>query len=188
MSSFSRSDITMTASVDIEPENQEPGHRASQLLASLDAGDILPEADIVSNILDKLDRNLRTSSSVLNYINNIREGVSVSKHFLEAKSSEQSHTLRTALALFQKLFVYLKNAEDGIEDTYDGDEDNDDPGETRKRRKKTAGTKKLSRCVKLQGDKNGSKADKLQYIVRDVIFYIGEHRMGYFLALISIYS
>ena len=186
--SISRSDITMTASVDIEAEDQEPGHRASQLLASLDAGDILPEADIVSNILDKLDRNLRTSSSVLNYINNIREGVTVTDHFLEAKSSEQSPTLRTALALFQKLFVYLKNAEDGIEDTYDGDEDNDDPGENRKRRKKTAGSKKLSRSVKLQGDKNGSKADKLQYIIRDVIFYIGEYMMVYFLSLTSIYS
>ena len=166
----------MTASVDFEVEDQEPGHRAAQLLASLDAGDILPEADIVSNILDKLDRNLRTSSSVLNYINNIREGVSVSDHFLETKSSEQSPTLQTALALFQKLYVYLKNAEDGIEDTYDGDEDNDDPGEDRKRRKKTGGSKKLSRAVKLQGDKAGTKADKLQYIVRDVIFYIGKHR------------
>ena len=48
--------------------------------------------------------------------------------------------------------------------------------EDRKRRKKTAGSKKLSRAVKLQGDKNGAKADKLQYIVRDVIFYIGKHR------------
>ena len=166
----------MTASVDIETDSKEPGHRASQLLASLDAGDILPEADIVSNILDKLDRNLRTSSSVLNYINTIREGVSVSDHFLETKSSEQSPNLQTALALFQKLYVYLKNAEDGIEDTYDGDEDNDDPAEGRKRRKKTAGNKKLSRAVKLRGDKNGSKADKLQYIVRDVIFYIGKNK------------
>ena len=170
----------MTASVDVEAEDQEPGHRASQLLASLDAGDILPEADIVSNILDKLDRNLRTCSSVLNYINNIREGVSVSDHFLETKSGEQSPTLQTALALFQKLYVYLKNAEDGIEDTYDGDEDNDEPGEDRKRRKKTAGSKKPSRSVKLQGDKNGSKADKLQYIVRDVIFYIGKQSKFYY--------
>ena len=164
----------MTASIEMEADDQEPGHRAAQLLASLDAGDILPEADIVSNILDKLDRNLRTASSVLNYINNVRDGVSTSDHFLEVKSSEQCLNLQTALALFQKLYIHLKNAEAGVEDTYDGDEDNDDQEENRKRRKKTGGNKKkLSRCIKLQGDRHGCKADKLQYIVRDVIFYIG---------------
>ena len=34
----------------------EPGYRAAQLLSSIDGGDVLPEADIVSNIVDKLER------------------------------------------------------------------------------------------------------------------------------------
>ena len=38
-----------------EPE-LEPGYRAAQLLSSIDGGDVLPEADIVSNIVDKLER------------------------------------------------------------------------------------------------------------------------------------
>ena len=45
--------------VDQAPEedlDQEPGYRAAQLLSSIDGGDLLPEADIVSNIIDKLER------------------------------------------------------------------------------------------------------------------------------------
>ena len=45
--------------VDQEPDkevDQEPGFRAAQLLSSIDGGDLLPEADIVSNIIDKLER------------------------------------------------------------------------------------------------------------------------------------
>lgn len=93
------------------------------------------------------------------------------------RSSDQSPILKSALALFTKLYTHLKNAEAGVEDdTYDGDEDGEMQQEASKRKKKkTVGLKKkLSHCIKLQGDKNGIKADKLQYIVRDVIFYIGE--------------
>ena len=39
--------------LELEPE---PGYRAAQLLSSIDGGDVLPEADIVSNIVDKLER------------------------------------------------------------------------------------------------------------------------------------
>ena len=41
---------------DDEEQYQEPGYRAAQLLSSIDGGDVLPEADIVSNIIDKLER------------------------------------------------------------------------------------------------------------------------------------
>ena len=42
---------------DPEPEPEpEPGYRAAQLLSSIDGGDVLPEADIVANIVDKLER------------------------------------------------------------------------------------------------------------------------------------
>ena len=41
---------------DEEEPYQEPGYRAAQLLSSIDGGDVLPEADIVSNIIDKLER------------------------------------------------------------------------------------------------------------------------------------
>ena len=40
-----------------EPEPEpEPGYRAAQLLSSIDGGDVLPEAEIVSNIVEKLER------------------------------------------------------------------------------------------------------------------------------------
>ena len=39
----------------------EPG-RVDQLLAQLEAGDSLPESDIVCNILDKLERNLEIAA------------------------------------------------------------------------------------------------------------------------------
>ena len=48
---------TSEPELDGEPEPElEPGYRAAQLLSSIDGGDVLPEADIVSNIVDKLER------------------------------------------------------------------------------------------------------------------------------------
>jgi len=154
--------------------DKEPGYRVRQLISSLDAGDTLPEADIVSNIIDKLDRNLRTASCILQYINSCHEpNESDTAHFLEALAHKQSPTLKSALELLKKLYIFLKNAESGIiDDTYDGDDDEDVT--VKKKRKKNIGIKKkASHSIKLSGDKNGSKADKLQFIVRDVIFYIG---------------
>ena len=155
--------------------DNEPGYRVRQLISSLDAGDTLPEADIVSNIIDKLDRNLRTASCILQYINSCYEAnESEVPHFLETLSHKQSPTLKSALELLKKLYIFLKNAEAGvIDDTYDGDDDDQDVT-VRKKRKKNVGIKKKAHTIKLPGDKNGSKADKLQFIVRDVIFYIGE--------------
>ena len=60
-------------------DEKKPGQRAAQLLSSLDGGEILPEADIVCNIIEKLDRNLRAASCILNFINNKEE---VNDHFL----------------------------------------------------------------------------------------------------------
>ena len=53
--------MIQSAWVDNEPELEtepepEPGYRAAQLLSSIDGGDVLPEADIVANIVDKLER------------------------------------------------------------------------------------------------------------------------------------
>ena len=77
-----------------------------------------------------------------------------------------------------KLYGYLRNQEEGLaDDKYDGDEDIEDQQEGlgKKRKKKTGGGKsKASHCIKLKGDKDGSKTNKLQYLVRDVIFYIGK--------------
>ena len=150
----------------------EPGHRHQQLLASLDAGEILPEADIVSNILDKLERNLGTASSLLAHTQAGQEP----GHFLEAEAGQQSATLRAALELFRRLYLHLRRAEAGLADTYDGDEDSDQEEATRRRRKGGGGRRRAAHRVKLQGDKHGGKADKLQYLVRDVIFYIGENK------------
>ena len=60
-------------------DEKKPGQRAAQLLSSLDGGEILPEADIVCNIIEKLDRNLRAASCILNFINNKEEA---NDHFL----------------------------------------------------------------------------------------------------------
>ena len=150
----------------------EPGHRHQQLLASLDAGEILPEADIVSNILDKLERNLGTASSLLAHTQAGQEP----GHFLEAEAGQQGATLRAALELFRRLYLHLRRAEAGLADTYDGDEDSDQEEATRRRRKGGGGRRRAAHRVKLQGDTHGGKADKLQYLVRDVIFYIGENK------------
>ena len=155
----------------MSPEPTAPGHRHQQLLASLDAGEVLPEADIVSNILDKLERNLRTASSLLAHTQPGQE----TEHFLEAEAGQQGATLSRALELFRRLYLHLGRAEAGLEDTYDGDkeEEEEEEEDTRRRRKGAGGKRRAAHRVKLQGDKHGGKADKLQYLVRDVIFYIG---------------
>ena len=152
-------------------DSEKPGFRSEQLLSSLDAGDTLPEADIVSNIMEKLERNLRTASSLIQYIHSTEE--EKKEHFLGVKSNQQGQSLRTALAIFEKLYTYLKNAEEGIEgEYYDGDEDDQEIKAKKKKKKSVGLKKKISSCIKLKGDKNGSKADKLQFIVRDVVFFI----------------
>ena len=125
----------------------------------------------MSNITEKLERNLRTAASLLHYISCSDEERKT--HFLSSKQNQQGQNLITALALFEKLYKFLKNAEGGIEgEIYDGDED-DQVEKAKKKKKKTVGIKKkASQAIKLQGDKNGTKADKLQFIVRDVVFYI----------------
>ena len=68
--------------------------------------------------------------------------------------------------------------EEGLgEDKYDGDEDIEDQQAqlTKKRKKKGGGKSKTLHCIKLKGDQSGRKTNKLQYLVRDVIFYIGKH-------------
>ena len=47
----------------------------------------------------------------------------------------------------------------------------------RKRKKVGMSKKKSPLAVKLKGDEQGTKADKLQHLVRDVIFYIGLKKM-----------
>ena len=176
-----------------EPELEpEPGYRAAQLLSSIDGGDVLPEADIVSNIVDKLERlvfslfkvrltkhggrNLVTASCLIQFFNNPPDDNL--DHFLLDKTHQQSPSLVSALGLFSKLYGFLRNKEEGLgDDKYDGDEDVEDPGEqTKKRKKKTGGggKSKTSHSIKLKGDQNGTKTSKLQYLVRDVIFYIGK--------------
>ena len=117
-----------------------------------------------------------TASCLLQFINNPSdENI---EHFLLDKSYQQSPNLTSALALFTKLYGFLKNMEDGVgDDKYDGDEDIEDPDQqTKKRKKKTFGSKnKAAHCIKLKGDRSGTKTSKLQYLVRDVIFYIGNH-------------
>ena len=160
----------------MSPEPSAPGHRHQQLLASLDAGEVLPEADIVSNILDKLERNLRTASSLLAHTQPGQE----TEHFLEAEAGQQGATLSRALELFRRLYLHLGRAEAGLEDTYDGDkEEEEEEEDTRRRRKGAGGRRRAAHRVKLQGDKHGGKADKLQYLVRDVIFYIGSQYISY---------
>ena len=109
----------------MSPEPGAPGHRHQQLLASLDAGEVLPEADIVSNILDKLERNLRTASSLLAHTQPGQE----TEHFLEAEAGQQSATLSRALELFRRLYLHLGRAEAGLEDTYDGDKEEEEEEE-----------------------------------------------------------
>ena len=79
------------------------------------------------------------------------------------------------------MFNTLRKREEGlIDDSYDADADADDPvpPEEKKKRKKVGMSKKKSPlAVKLKGDEQGTKADKLQYLVRDVIFYIGLKKM-----------
>ena len=121
-----------------------------------------------------LNRNLVTASCLTQFLNSPKD--EKVDHFLQEKTERQSPALTSALQLFSKLYGYLKNMEDGVLDqTYDGDEDiEDESRETKKRKKKGVGGKnKAHHSIKLKGDKDGSKTSKLQYLVRDVIFYIG---------------
>ena len=116
-----------------------------------------------------------TASCLIQLFNNPSE--ENTEHFLLDKTHQQSPSLVSALALFSKLYGYLRNKEEGLgEDKYDGDEDIEEENQlTKKRKKKTGGGKsKMSHCIKLKGDKDGTKTSKLQYLVRDVIFYIGK--------------
>ena len=121
-------------------------------------------------------RNLVTASCLIQFFNNRSD--ENQDHFLLDKTHQQSPSLVSALALFSKLYGFLRNKEEGLaEEKYDGDEDVEDQDQqTKKRKKKTAGggKSKTSHSIKLKGDQNGSKTAKLQYLVRDVIFYIGK--------------
>ena len=97
-------------------------------------------------------------------------------HFLVAKTEYQSPSLKSALAVFTNLYSSLKKREEGEGDvSYDGDADGEVPApvEEKKKRKKVS-KKKSPLAIKLRGDEQGAKADKLQFLVRDVIFYIGK--------------
>ena len=45
------------------------GVRLKQTLDSLETGDLLPEADIVCNIVDKLERNLNMAACLIQFAN-----------------------------------------------------------------------------------------------------------------------
>ena len=45
------------------------GVRLKQILDSLETGDLLPEADIVCNIVDKLERNLNLAACLIQFAN-----------------------------------------------------------------------------------------------------------------------
>ena len=105
----------------MSPEPSAPGHRHQQLLASLDAGEVLPEADIVSNILDKLERNLRTASSLLAHTQPGQE----TEHFLEAEAGQQGATLSRALELFRRLYLHLGRAESRLVISSDNNNNHD---------------------------------------------------------------
>ena len=54
------------------------GVRLKQILDSLETGDLLPEADIVCNIVDKLERNLNLAACLIQFANytKVYQGVS----------------------------------------------------------------------------------------------------------------
>ena len=53
-----------------ESENDEKkGTRVKQMLDSLETGDLLPEADIVCNIIDKLERNINIAACLIQFAN-----------------------------------------------------------------------------------------------------------------------
>ena len=99
------------------------------------------------------------------------------------KKEYQSQSLKSALEVFTNLFSTLKRREEGLldDDTYDGDADAEDPAVGEKKRKKKVGIskKKSALSIKLKGDEQGTKANKLQFLVRDVIFYIGTSLLTY---------
>ena len=45
------------------------GVRLKQILDSLETGDLLPEADIVCNIVDKLERNINIAACLIQFAN-----------------------------------------------------------------------------------------------------------------------
>ena len=117
-----------------------------------------------------------TASCLIQFFNN--QSDENLEHFLLDKSHQQSPSLVSALALFSKLYGYLKRMEEGLgDDKYDGDEDIEVPDlQTKKKKKKAVGVKsKSSHSIRLKGDQTGNKTSKLQYLVRDVIFYIGKY-------------
>ena len=129
----------------------------------------------MSNLDISSCRNLVTASCLLQFINCPQD--EKVDHFLQQRTETRTPSLASALKLFSKLYEYLRDREEGVIDhKYDGDEDIDDPDqETKKRKKKSVGSKnKTVHSIRLKGDPDGTKTSKLQYLVRDVIFYIGK--------------
>ena len=54
---------------EIEEEPLIGGVRLKQILDSLETGDLLPEADIVCNIVDKLERNINLAACLIQFAN-----------------------------------------------------------------------------------------------------------------------
>eukprot|EP00090_Calanus_glacialis_P028891 TRINITY_DN46320_c0_g1_i1.p1 TRINITY_DN46320_c0_g1~~TRINITY_DN46320_c0_g1_i1.p1 ORF type:complete len:446 (-),score=177.95 TRINITY_DN46320_c0_g1_i1:9-1346(-) len=150
------------------------GVRLKQILDSLETGDLLPEADIVCNIVDKLERNINIAACLIQFANYTQNDSQ--DHFLVTKKDYQSPSLKSALGVFTNLYSNLKRREEGVlDDSYDGDADAEDPvpsGEKKRKKKVGVSKKKSPLAIKLKGDEQGIKADKLQFLVRDVIFYI----------------
>ena len=87
--------------------------------------------------------------------------------------------MKSALSVFTNLYSSLKKREEGeVYGSYDGDADGEVPAPAEeKKKKKKVSKKKSPLAIKLRGDEQGTKADKLQFLVRDVIFYIGKEEI-----------
>ena len=105
------------------------------------------------------------------------------------KKDYQSPSLKSALGVFTNLYSNLKRREEGVlDDSYDGDADAEDPvpsGEKKRKKKVGVSKKKSPLAIKLKGDEQGIKADKLQFLVRDVIFYIGNQTFASYSAWLT---
>ena len=139
----------------------EPG-RVDQLLAQLEAGDSLPESDIVCNILDKLERNLEIAARLCSsqggqlLVGNTRyQQTVISCESLQTGRDGPGSGLAGALAVFTSLHSELaaREAGDGEEgkeerEGYQADQETPaEPTKVKKRKKKVCFLSVFYLCV-----------------------------------------
>ncbi|XP_023331235.1 uncharacterized protein LOC111703511 [Eurytemora carolleeae] len=141
------------------------GDLLKKVLDSIEPGDTIPEAEIVCNIIDKLERNISLVSVVANYCKH-KESKTEDPHPLDADIGDRSR-LKRAMQILLGLFkeIILEKSKNKLKKIKPEDE----VISTR-----IPGPKSASNDPKETLQK---KEERFQFMARDVVFYL-VHEIG----------